>query len=66
MASVRLWSFIFGGLTLVTIVVEVGLDLLVALMQPKKEKVFYSFCRTKLENLIIIPAADLLILRHAN
>ena len=44
MASVRLWSFIFGGLTLVTIVVEVGLDL----------------SAEKLENIIIISALDLL------
>ena len=64
MVSVRLWSFFFGGLKLVTIVV--GLDILVELVQPKEEKVFYSFCQTKLENLIVIPAADLLILRHAN
>ena len=35
MASVRLRSFIFGGSTLVTIMVEVGLDLLVELVQPK-------------------------------
>ena len=66
MASVRLWSFIFGGVTLVTIMVRVGLDLLVALAQPKKKVFLYSFCWTKLENLIIIPAADLLILGHAN
>ena len=65
-ASVRLWSFFFGGSTLVIIVVEVGLDLLVELVQSKEEKVIYSFCRAKLENLIIIPAAYLLILIHVN
>ena len=66
MASVRLLSFFFGGSIFFTIIAEVGLDILVELVQPKEENVFYSFCRTNLENIIFIQAADLLILRDAN
>ena len=43
-----------------------SLDLSVELVQLKYEKVFFSFRRPKLENLIIVPAGDLLMLRHAN
>ena len=43
-----------------------SLDLSVELVQLKDEKVFFSFRRPKLENLIIVPAGDLLMLRHAN
>ena len=51
----QMWSFHLSSL-----------DLSLELVQPKDEKVFYSLRRPKLENLIIVPAGDLLMLRHAN
>jgi hypothetical protein len=51
----QMWSFHLSSL-----------DLSVELVQLKDEKVFFSFRRPKLENLIIVPAGDLLMLRHAN
>ena len=51
----QMWSFHLSSL-----------DLSLELVQPKDEKVFYSLRRPKLENLIIVSAGDLLMLRHAN